>query len=184
VRFEERRVEDLRFPADRTAFRRVAEVSKHFDNLYSATLGKWVQTFSTPLSEAALEWLHPMRSSRYVPATVFAPWQRIIASLAASIAKDRHAVPDDNMFKAQEIAILNAIRDSVEQMRRVRDAAFERLFQAIYGGGSVVADDVQANMESRSTAHCQHGSPVRRACDQDHKIGGLPCVPSSLPLLR
>ena len=50
VRFEERRVEDLRFPVDRTAFRRVANVSKQFDSFYSATLGKWLQAFSTPLS--------------------------------------------------------------------------------------------------------------------------------------
>ena len=43
VRFEERRVEDLRFPENRPAFSRVAEVSAALDALYSATLGKWIE---------------------------------------------------------------------------------------------------------------------------------------------
>jgi hypothetical protein len=50
VRFEERRVEDIKFPENRPAFRRVAEISAQLDSLYSATLGKWIEATATPLT--------------------------------------------------------------------------------------------------------------------------------------
>jgi hypothetical protein len=134
VRFEERCVEHLRFPADRTAFARVAQVSKQMDDFYSATLGRWAEAISTPLLATALEWLHPVRASRYVFATPVGPWQRLIAGLATSIEKDRHAVPDGNPLKAAEIQAYAAIHDSIEQWRRLRDLGRERLFQNLYGG--------------------------------------------------
>jgi hypothetical protein len=92
-----------------------------------------------------------------------APIGRADTSLAASIANDRHAVSDDNTFKAQEIASFNAVRDPVEQARRLRDAALERLFQAIYGDASVVADGARAKLGSTPTAHCQDCGPVTRS---------------------
>jgi hypothetical protein len=147
VRFEERRVEDVRFPADRIAFTRVADVSKYLDGLYSATLGKWVQSVSTPLSAAALEWLHPMRSSRYILATSFGPWRHTVAALAASVANERHAVSDDNPFKVREIETFDAVRAFIEQARRLRDQGFERWFQALYGG-HLIADGARAKVES------------------------------------
>jgi hypothetical protein len=144
VRFEECRVEDLCFPMDWAAFRRVANVSKQFDHFYSATLGKWLQAISTPLSATTVEWLHPMRASRYAFATPFGPWQRGIAGLAASIEKDRHAVPDDNPLKAAEIQVSSAVRDLIEHWRRVRDQGYERLFQALYGGGTALGGQAEA----------------------------------------
>src|SRR6266699_3928840 len=59
VRFEERRVEDLRFPIDRVAFERVREVSGQLDAIYSATASKWIEAMSTSLSATFLECLHP-----------------------------------------------------------------------------------------------------------------------------
>jgi hypothetical protein len=76
VRFEERPVEDLKFPENRPAFRRVAEVSTQVDVLYSATLGKWIEATATPLTAQWLEWLHPMRISRHAFASDFNPWLR------------------------------------------------------------------------------------------------------------
>jgi hypothetical protein len=163
VRFDERRVEDLRFPADPVAFRRVADVSKLLDGLYSATLGKWIERFSTPLSAGFLEWLHPMRSSRYMLATNFAPWQRTVAGLAASIANDRHAVSDDNPFKGREIEAFDAVRDFIEQARRLRDQGFERWFQALYGG-HVTADG--ASTETNKT----HSRPRSSAVFDQHQL--------------
>jgi hypothetical protein len=55
---------DLQFPENRNAFRRIAELSAQVDALYSATMGKWIEATSTPLSAQLLEWLHPMRVSR------------------------------------------------------------------------------------------------------------------------
>jgi hypothetical protein len=158
VRFEERRVEDLRFPIAHAAFRRVADVSKKFDSLYSATLGKWLHAISTPLSATAIEWLHPMRASRYVFATPFGPWQRAIAGLAASIGKDRHAVADDNPLKAAEIQASVTVHDFIEQWRRVRDHSFERWFQILYGGSEATLTEGIARAEPAQTPQCECGT--------------------------
>jgi uncharacterized protein DUF3141 len=159
VRFEERRVEDLRFSADRAAFVRVAEVSKQIDNFYSATVGRWVQAISTPLWATALEWFHPMRTSRYFFATPMGPWEQIIAGLASSIEKDRHAVPDGNPLKAAEIQSSAIVHDIIEQWRRLRDLGYERVFQALYGNADRVASTralAQTNVEPKP--ECERGS--------------------------
>jgi Protein of unknown function (DUF3141) len=146
VGFEERRVEELRFPADRSAFKRVADLSKQLNDFYSATLGVWIRALSSPLSAATLEWLHPMRTSRYLLSTILGPWQQTIAGLARCIEKDRHGTPENNPFKTHEREISSAIRELIEQGRIHRDAGFERLFQALYGSGRVakaVADQTQ-----------------------------------------
>jgi hypothetical protein len=135
VRFEERRVEDLKFPENRPAFRRVAEVSTQVDALYSATLGKWVEVTATPLSAQWLEWLHPMRVSRYAFATEFNPWLRAWAPIAASIARDRHGVPESNSLKAREIETFDAVHDLITQVRELRDQSYEFWFEALYGRG-------------------------------------------------
>jgi uncharacterized protein DUF3141 len=153
VRFEERRVEDLHFAADRFAFERAAEVSKQLDRLYDATLGRWARAVATPWSAMALEWLHPMRASRYVFATPFGLWPQVVAGLAASTAKDRRPVADDNAFKAAELRTFAAVRDAIEQWRRLRDAGFERWFAALYGsGGATPAPD-----ETKPSSQHHHG---------------------------
>ena len=133
VRFEERRVEDLKFPENRPAFRRVAEVSADLDALYSATAGKWIEATSTPLSAQWLEWLHPMRVSRYAFASDFNPWLRAWAPIAASIARERHAVDDANPLKINEIEAFDAVRDFITRARELRDQGYEFWFEALYG---------------------------------------------------
>lgn len=147
VQFEERRVEDLQFPTDRTAFKRVADLSKQLNEFYSATLGTWIRAVSTPLSAAVIEWLHPMRMSRYAFGTVFGPWQQAMTGLARFIEEDRHSVPEDNLFKMQERATFGATREFIELARRGRDAGFERLFQSLYGSGHVAKSAVEAPTE-------------------------------------
>jgi hypothetical protein len=133
VRFEERRVEDVRFPLDPSSFERVRDVSERLDRIYAMTMGRWIEAFSTPLSASWLEWLHPMRASRFAFAGAFNPWMRALAPLAAAVARDRHAVADDNPAKAREIETLNAVRDFVAEWRCLRDLAYERMFAALYG---------------------------------------------------
>jgi uncharacterized protein DUF3141 len=135
VRFEERRVEDLKFPENRAAFRRVAEVSAELDSLYSATLGKWIEATSTPLSAQWLEWLHPMRVSRYLFANAFNPWLRALAPVAASVLRDRSSIPDTNRFKVREIEAFDAVRDLITKVREARDQGYEFWFEALYGRG-------------------------------------------------
>jgi hypothetical protein len=149
VRFEERRVEDLKFPENRAAFRRVAEVSAQVDGLYSATLGKWIEATSTPLSAQWLEWLHPMRVSRYAFATDFNPWLRAFAPIAASIARDRHTVADTNSLKVHEIETFDAVRDLITRVRELRDQGYEFWFEVIYGKG-LAAGAMAIDPKSRS----------------------------------
>ena len=133
VHFEERCVEDLKFPENRPAFRRVAAVSAHVDAVYSATLGKWIEATATPLSAQWLEWLHPMRLSRYVFGSEFNPWLRAIEPVAASVARERHAVLDTNPFKIREIETFDAVHDLITRTRELRDQAYEFWFEALYG---------------------------------------------------
>jgi hypothetical protein len=135
VRFEERRVEDLEFPENRPAFRRVAEVSQQIDALYSATLGKWIEATATPLSAQWLEWLHPTRLSRYAFATDYNPWLRFFAPIAASVERDRHPVSEANPLKLREIETLEAIGESIKRFRELRDQSYEFWFEVLYGRG-------------------------------------------------
>jgi hypothetical protein len=133
VRFEERGVEDLKFPENRPAFRRVAEVSKQLDAFYSATLGKWIEATSTPLSAQWLEWLHPMRVSRYAFATDFNPWLRALAPVAGSVRENRHAVADADPLKKNEIEVFDSVHDLITRARELRDQSHEFWFEALYG---------------------------------------------------
>jgi hypothetical protein len=151
VRFEERRVEDLKFPENRAAFSRVAEVSAEVDAVYSATLGKWIEAISNPLSAQWLEWLHPMRVNRYAFASDFNPWLRAFAPVAASIARDRHSVPDTNSFKVREVEAFNGVHDLITRVRELRDQGYEFWFEALYGKGHA-ADAGMANPKSRPTS--------------------------------
>ncbi len=156
VRFEERRVEDLKFPENRAAFGRVAEVSAQVNTLYSATLGKWIKTTSNPLSAQWLEWLHPMRVSRYAFATDLNPWLRAFAPIAASIARDRHAVPDTNSLKAREMENFDAVGDLITRAREWRDQGYEFWFDALYGRG-LAADAAAADPASPSISQPAYG---------------------------
>jgi len=148
VSFEERRVEDLKFPENRLAFRRVAEVSQQVDALYSATLGKWIELTSTPLSAQWLEWLHPMRVSRYAFATDFNPWLRFLAPIAASVQRDRHAASEENPLKLHEIETFEAVGEFIEHLRKLRDQSCEFWFEALYGGAA--ADAASSDRTPRS----------------------------------
>jgi len=145
VRFEERRVEDIRSPVDRPAFERVRKLSEQLDGLYTATLSKWVQSVANPYAATLMEWLHPMRLSRNMFGSSFNPAMPVIASLASGIRKDRHAVPDDAPLKKAEAEMFDAVRETLAHARVKRDDALEQLFDRTYGSGGAPADDHSAN---------------------------------------
>ena len=133
VHFEERRVEELSFPENRTAFQRVAEVSSQLDELYSATLGKWVNATSTPLSAQLLEWLHPMRTCRLMLATAFNPVTAFLTPIAESVRQNRHPVPETNTYKVSELSAFDAVAGMITEARRQRDIVYELWFEWLYG---------------------------------------------------
>ncbi len=137
VRFESREVKDIEFPVDRPAFERVRKLSEELDRMYAATLSNWMQATATPLTALALEWLHPMRLSRYVFGTSFHPMMPWVKAAASAIRENRHAVADDSLFKKQELAAFDLVRDGLTAFRKTRDQTLERIFDGVFGSGGL-----------------------------------------------
>ncbi len=145
VRFEKRRVEDIRFAVDGPAFERVRTVSDQLDALYTQWVSPWMRMAANPFVATLLPWLHPMRTSRYLFGTAFNPFMQGVAAFAQAIRADRHPVPDTAPLKQSETQAAQAVHDALRQARETRDAAFERLFAGLYGSGAVsVAQRVNA----------------------------------------
>lgn len=134
VRFEERRVEALRFPHQNDAFERAAAVSTFNVSLYRTLVGPWVRMATNPWTAEALKWLHPMRTSRYLFADAFNPWMRGIAALAEAVAKAREPLPDDHPMIEHERAFIEQASKAIEHGRNARDAVAEQVFSTLYGG--------------------------------------------------
>ena len=133
VRFEPRRVEDLRFDYPRAAFERVREVSELSESLYLTFVSPWAQALANPWLAEMGKWLHPMRTSRYLLAESFNPWMRGVAILADAVRQGRQPLPEDDPLLARERALLAAVSEAIEDARVRRDAFLERAFSAGYG---------------------------------------------------
>lgn len=134
VRFEPRNVEDIRFDYPRATFDRVRQVSEFNESVYRTFFSPWVQAMSNPWIALAAQWLHPMRTSRYMFSDSFAPWMTAFSTLADIISNDRQPLSDDHPLITQERQLVAEISSSWETLQRVRDAAEERAFASIYGG--------------------------------------------------
>lgn len=134
VRFEPRNVEDIRFDYPRAAFERVRQVSEFNEGLYRTFFSPWVQAMTNPWTALAMQWQHPMRTSRYMFSESFFPWMGVFSVMADAIAKDRKALPDDHPLIAQERQLIAQISAFWEAARTVRDASQERAFTNVYGG--------------------------------------------------
>jgi len=137
VRFEAREVSDIRFPPPGDAFTRVRNLSERNEALYRSLVSPWVRAFVTPWSAAALEALHPMRTSCFLLSEGFLPWMRGVRLLAEQISTNRHPVAPDNPFKARETAFVSQTADIIQVARRLRDDFYEREFEQVYGAKPV-----------------------------------------------
>ena len=133
VRFEPRKIEDLRFDYPRAAFERVRQVSEWNESVYRTFASPWVAAMATPWLAASMRWLHPMRTSRYVWSERCMPWMGAFAVLADAVSKDRHALADDHPLMAQERKLNQTVSTFWEAARKLRDAAQERTFTTMYG---------------------------------------------------
>jgi pimeloyl-ACP methyl ester carboxylesterase len=131
VRFERRRVEDVRFDYDSKAFEHVRRISEINEAYYLSLVSPWVRAFSNPWLSQALYWLHPMRWKIYLWSDQMAPWMRAMAVAAEAVARDRHALPDDHPLMAQERDVIAKISGVWENARRLRDAGLERAFASL-----------------------------------------------------
>jgi len=133
VHFEERKVEDIRFPIDPVAFQRVKAISETIDNAYTRIFSNWIQMTASPASAAMLEWMHPMRTSRMMFGSSGNPLMSVTAGLAAAIRRDRHPVADDDRLKQAEFEAFKVIADMLASGRKLRDHALEKMFERLYG---------------------------------------------------
>jgi hypothetical protein len=133
VRFESRRVEDVRFEYPAAAFERVRQVSEWNEHVYRTFVSPWVKAVANPWLSLSAQWLHPMRISRYQWSEHLLPWMGAFAVLADAVAGNRHQLPDDHPLLAQERRLIAQISAFWEAARKARDAAEERTFISLYG---------------------------------------------------
>ncbi|ULL01597.1 DUF3141 domain-containing protein [Bradyrhizobium sp. I71] len=136
VRFESRRVEELKFQPPDPAFERIRDFSEAAETIYRTFFSPFVQSTSNPLTAEAAKWLHPMRMSRYLLSPSFSPWLRGLPGLAGSIRDTRVPLAEDNPFLAAERTLIGSTTSLIEASRINRDAALERMFEVLYGRAS------------------------------------------------
>ena len=143
VSFEPRKVEDLHFDYTREVFERVRQISEFNEAIYRTFVSPWVKAMTNPWAAQAMQWLHPMRAKTYVFSESFLPWMNAFSVLAAAVAKDRHALPGDHPFIAQERKLIAQISAFWEVARKLRDAAQERAFANVYQNGADRGANIQ-----------------------------------------
>jgi len=132
VRFEPRKVEDLKRSYPREAFERVRRMSEFNETLYRTFVSPWAQAISTPWTAELLKWLHPMRTSRYLLSEAFNPWMRGVAMLAGAVAKNRHSLANNHPLIEREREATADVTEVWAAVRKVRDAAYEQVFSALF----------------------------------------------------
>ncbi len=132
VRFERRKVEDLKSDYPREAFERVRQVSEINEALYRMYVSPWVQALSNPWTADMLKWLHPMRTSRYLLSDQFNPWMRALALLADTVAKNRRPLEEGQPMIEREREGIKAIGEALEKVRQGRDSFYEQTFTLLY----------------------------------------------------
>lgn len=133
VHFEERDVSDIEVDTPRQAFERVREMSEVNEAFYSTFISPFVQSLSNPATASMLEWLHPMRTSRYLFSEEFNPWMRAITALAPMVERGRKSLPPTDPFRAAEREASERISKIIEKAREQRDAIEEKVFELAYG---------------------------------------------------
>jgi hypothetical protein len=136
VTFEERKVEDLCFDYPREAFERVRAVSEFNETMYSTFVSPWVQATANPWAAAALKWLHPMRTSRYLFSEKVNPWMAGVATLASLVEGQRQTASADNPYLETERTAIKDVSAATKSHRQARDQIYELIFEQIYGARS------------------------------------------------
>jgi len=136
VKFEPRRVEDIRYEYPKEAFEKVRKLSEFNEAIYRAFASPWVRAAaSTPMAAELHKWLHPMRMSRYVYSERINPWMAWVKVLAQAAMEARTQVARDSPYLAAENAASLSISQALDSYRIARDQACETLFAAMFGSG-------------------------------------------------
>uniref|UniRef100_A0A071MGL7 3-hydroxyalkanoate synthetase n=1 Tax=Burkholderia cenocepacia TaxID=95486 RepID=A0A071MGL7_9BURK len=119
-------------PESDRRFDAVARLSGINLGLYRTFAQPWVRAIVTPESARWLHKLHPIRIA-YEWWSDDNPLAAPIADLAQKVRDDRKPVTADNpLLRAQE-TVSDAIEAALNQWRDLRDNAYERTFELLYG---------------------------------------------------
>ncbi len=132
VDFEERRIEDVRFPFDRKAFAKTAEVSRANEELYLRFVRPWLRLMVTPVAATSLKWLNPARLNRYLFSDRVTPAMKVFDPLARHMEKNRRPTDDHNTFRYTEHRISDSMEALFDTLRQLRDNSSEALFDLVY----------------------------------------------------
>jgi pimeloyl-ACP methyl ester carboxylesterase len=163
VSFEERSLEDLRGGddgrKDETPFAAVARLSEAQADLYDAAIRPFVRAM-VPQSLAELgRVMHPLRSQRAMAASTnpfMLPWK----TLAEQARAARQPVRDGNPFVAMERAAADAIEQTLDLARDMRDMVRELAFFAAWGSPAARAyGHRHAEGRTLKNRHELHGLP-------------------------
>ena len=133
VRFEERRVEELRYDYPRQSFEKVRAASELNEALYATYVSPWVRAFATPWGAEILKWAHPMRVRRYVYSERVLPLMATIGALAPWVRASRTSTDSSNLFRKAESDAARQISLILDAFRAWRDQAAESTFKLLYG---------------------------------------------------
>ncbi len=135
VSFSERRLSDL--PGygdgrqDEVPFGAVERLSELQAELYDICVRPWVQACVTKASAEIGRQLHPLRLQRGLMSSRN-PFLAALPGAAQSTAQNRQPVAPDNPFAIAEKLVADAIEQSFDIIRDLRDAWYETLFFSIY----------------------------------------------------
>lgn len=132
VHFEERKVEDVKFPSGEEAFRKVAWLSRQSGEFYETFIGPFVRAFSNPVFSEWLKLMHFNRRSRVIYSERLFPAMKFFESTASVVKKNRMPAGEDNPLVQLERKMSGNITDLLNSYRDMRDDAIEVLFKTVY----------------------------------------------------
>ena len=133
VRFDPRKVEDIKYEYPRAEFERARDASERNEEIYKTWLSPWVRATASPLSALVLKWLHPMRLSRYIFSEQLNPAMAWVAAIAASLPRESRGVAPENPWIGMEQALGRQVVLALDAFRISRDHGYERMFSTVYG---------------------------------------------------
>lgn len=138
ARFEARTFRDIRAlddgRRDEACFPVVDEVSRIGEAWYQTWLSPLVRFWTTDRSAEALRQAHPLRVQRRVLSGEN-PFLAAMGALAPWVRAARRPAAEDNLFRAYEALVSDAVIAALDLGRDLRDATAEATFKLAYGHG-------------------------------------------------
>jgi hypothetical protein len=131
VEFEERDVEQVRFPFPTEEFVTARAISEWSSETYKTFVRPWIKMAVNPAVAGWMRWFHPQRFLRLAWSDRFNPAMAVLEPLARLAEQHRRATSDTNVFRQAERATADAIERSIESWTSMRDQMNETLFRLL-----------------------------------------------------